>query len=645
MSMFENFPYTDLHNLNLDWIIKIAKDFLDQYTHIQQLIADGETSLQNLTEEGLTQLQNKADNLESLLQEWFDTHSDDIANQLANALTDLNAWYTQHQNYLDATLLAKIAEFNTAAEAKAEQTISTIPDDYTALSNHVLNIDAELGTLVPMKTALALSDQGTGFANAPVGVAISIGSQSYWYHFTAPVTAGKYYDFTIVNLDGDNKCIQFTDSNNIVVEREEIPAGTSAFRTFRYQAPVGATKVWVNSRAETGNIVQEESLYPIQDQITFNNRSIEYLTNLDLSNLPSGYINQNGQLVAHTNYRNITFAVVPGSIVIYRTGSTESVAGLVFFDNNGDFISFTSGTTTEQVLTAPADARFVKACFRYSTIANAYLKLYTNMNFINNAIAENNVYTPVYVDSAGRGEYTSLLKALKYTDPNRPIIIRKGIYNIINEYEEEYGSSYFANYVGYDTSDPFDRGLWLAKGRTIIGEPGVEIDCIYEGNNNAVFTYFSVFANTGNIKIENITIKFANVRYAIHDDYSAVDGTIIFKDIRFINRSGSTAIGGGFGLRTKYYIEGCVFDAYGDYPNTWDINYHGSNNASITNVCELFITNCFGNRGCGVVDNGASTYKSPCYVSNSKFDRIVHYPVTEEQTVNIELIAWNNETN
>ena len=34
----ENFPYTNFHELNMDWIIKIAKDFLDQYTHIQQII-------------------------------------------------------------------------------------------------------------------------------------------------------------------------------------------------------------------------------------------------------------------------------------------------------------------------------------------------------------------------------------------------------------------------------------------------------------------------------------------------------------------------------------------------------------------------------------------------------------------------------
>ncbi len=141
MAMFENFPYTDMHNLNLDWIIKIAKDFLDQYTHIQQLISDGETSLQNLTETGLQQLQDKADNLEALLQEWYNTHSQDIANELADALNDLNDWYTLHQNYLDQTLVNKLAEFDTRSEAKAQETLESIPDDYTALYNTVQDIE------------------------------------------------------------------------------------------------------------------------------------------------------------------------------------------------------------------------------------------------------------------------------------------------------------------------------------------------------------------------------------------------------------------------------------------------------------------------------------------------------------------------
>lgn len=112
---FENFPYTNFHELNLDWIAKIAKDFLEQYTHIQELIANGEQELNDKTTEGLAQLQTKATELEALLQAWYNTHSDDISAQLATA----------------------IQNFNTAADQKAEQTIASIPDDYTELSNKV----------------------------------------------------------------------------------------------------------------------------------------------------------------------------------------------------------------------------------------------------------------------------------------------------------------------------------------------------------------------------------------------------------------------------------------------------------------------------------------------------------------------------
>ena len=126
----EGFPYSNFHDLNMDWIIKIAKDFLDQYTHIQEIITNGEQSILDKTTDGLNQLQDKADTLEQLLQEWYNTHSSDIQNQLVDALADLNAWYNTHQNYLNQTLIDAKASFDTHADAKAQQTIDSIPDDF-----------------------------------------------------------------------------------------------------------------------------------------------------------------------------------------------------------------------------------------------------------------------------------------------------------------------------------------------------------------------------------------------------------------------------------------------------------------------------------------------------------------------------------
>lgn len=122
----ENFPYSNFHDLNMDWIIKIAKDFLDQYTHIQQIISEGEESLTNLTTDGLTQLQEKADNLEALLQQWYDTHSADIANQLTQALADLASAYN-----------TTISAFNASADAKMQALLNTIPADFSELLTRV----------------------------------------------------------------------------------------------------------------------------------------------------------------------------------------------------------------------------------------------------------------------------------------------------------------------------------------------------------------------------------------------------------------------------------------------------------------------------------------------------------------------------
>ena len=114
----ENFPYSNFHDLNMDWIIKIAKDFLDQYTHIQEVIANGEQSLTDLTADGIEQLQTKKTELENLLQQWYDTHSEDIANELANAVN----------------------QFTIQANALAQEILDSLPSDYTELAQQVSDI-------------------------------------------------------------------------------------------------------------------------------------------------------------------------------------------------------------------------------------------------------------------------------------------------------------------------------------------------------------------------------------------------------------------------------------------------------------------------------------------------------------------------
>lgn len=160
------FPYTNFHELNLDWIIQIAKDFLDQYTEIEQTITTGKE-----------ELEAKYTELEGLLDAWYTEHSQDIADALAGALEDLNSWYTEHVHYLDQT----ITDFTNQAEQIAADTIASIPEDYTALSyshqnmnsNNILDSSAKTDREVngvtfdwtSSKCAISGTTSGTAFCN------------------------------------------------------------------------------------------------------------------------------------------------------------------------------------------------------------------------------------------------------------------------------------------------------------------------------------------------------------------------------------------------------------------------------------------------------------------------------------------------
>lgn len=245
----ENFPYSNFHDLNMDWIIKIAKDFLDQYTHIQDTI-----------DSGLTALQEKADTLETALQAWYDEHSEDIADQLASALSDLNDWYTEHsadiadeladaladlndwytthQGYLDQYVTDSIAAFNTAANTKATETIASIPDDYTTLADNVSGlanaINAEMAysdsiqdELYGYHNLINFADQSLNSefskATTPVRTRTSVRFENAEYNSSIWIplnlTPGSYnlrFDFTTTDATYSNIRIYEEDKTTVV---------------------------------------------------------------------------------------------------------------------------------------------------------------------------------------------------------------------------------------------------------------------------------------------------------------------------------------------------------------------------------------------------------------------------------------------
>lgn len=56
-SFGERVPYTNYHDLNLDWILKVMKDFNIKYNNIDTTITEGKETLDNTISQGLTDIQ------------------------------------------------------------------------------------------------------------------------------------------------------------------------------------------------------------------------------------------------------------------------------------------------------------------------------------------------------------------------------------------------------------------------------------------------------------------------------------------------------------------------------------------------------------------------------------------------------------
>lgn len=147
--MSEMYPYTNFHDLNMDWIIKICKDFLDQYTTIQETITSGLSDITNTKDDAVGELEHLQQEITAALNGWYDQHSADIATELEDALADLNSWYQTHTGYLDAELAANIAAFSAAADAKKAETMADIPSGYTQISGEVTRNSRKVEAISP----------------------------------------------------------------------------------------------------------------------------------------------------------------------------------------------------------------------------------------------------------------------------------------------------------------------------------------------------------------------------------------------------------------------------------------------------------------------------------------------------------------
>lgn len=650
--MFEQFPYANFHELNMDWIVKIAKDFLDQYTHIQDTINSG-----------LTSLDNKATELEGLLQAWYDTHSEDIANQLAQALEQLAVSVAQ-----------RIHEFNQAADQKTANSIASIPADYTSLANDVralTDVYDDLGLTYqnlfdPTRAVNGyLNGNGIVFANPNYSTTAFIDVSNISRIGFSFTNFGGWYT---TNADsGFISPLNSTEMNSLAMDKYiDVPSNAHYLRVSYENA--NSSKVQIGVIADRYNYIapgQYKLLNAIIDSSQIDGTDYlertlgyEHYNIFNPNDSVSGYLAGNGQIASNANFRTSNYIDVSGydTISFSYTNfggwfSSADVAGFIPELNTSEMNSL----SLDKSIAVPANAHYLRVTYepRFAdkvqigkSVSRYDYKSYNDIDLTYVKLSEN----PVIVALDGTGDYTSFTQAIYETvDSGRPVIVRPGRYDITTEYINLFGQDVVDAMSDESTGmNDFQYGVRIHD-REVLFDAASEIYCNWTRTINATHR-FSVLRVEQGAYIEGMHLIAVGTFYGVHDDYGPVTPfTIHYKNCRFVcyDLYNHNCIGGGCHKYSTHILEGCYFTNHvnntDDLVLSADVRYHNTNTPGAEP--ELYISNCWFAHNLNLCYYGEQTTRMKAYVNNCKAPRGIN--IVQESssmsTQNIDLYKWCNE--
>ena len=607
----ENFPYSNFHDLNMDWIIKIAKDFLDQYTHIQEIIANGETSLTGLTEEGLQELTDKKEELEDLLDQWYENANEELASQLASALQTLTVRLTTYET-----------QFEQTANALAQSAIESIPQDYTDLSNTVQDM---IDTGYYPRVNIAHPDTlKSGFWSGNVGDTAQISSHAYDWCLVVPVETGKKYTCSQTNhwsmeLDDDNKILKrvgpttsvfnhtieiteatttklaitfnsnrITKDEYMVMEGETLPLEYAPYDAVSMRRPLQLESEYIGAGHTSRNLAKPSLFVDGKFKSGQVGSEISETENSQFAYIQIPTLGKTKFIVSGTDFYWYTTNTL--NVILQRGGDPSANLSKVVIEPTYDAVNLVVNFKPSH---HPIETYMIMEGDYMPTGFEPYGAYIFNDNSetaIKNIV---NNMEEVYYVGANR-EYTTfygLLTALASNTNPKIIYVDAGTYDLFSELGgAEYCSDIPAN------ASWRNYGVFIPANTKIIGIGNVQFNFTptLEQVGNGLNILSPISITSDNVYIENIRIDASNCRYAIHDERNS-NGTDMttrhyrtFKNV-YAYKHGSgypQCLGGGIAENTDYLFDNCVFKS-----SLSSFSYH-SNNIQGGNHSTLAIKNC-----------------------------------------------------
>ena len=592
--MFNKYPYTDFHELNLDWFLAQFKEVTDKVTTLDETV-------QQFTE----YVTNYFDNLD-VQQEVNNKLNQMAADGTLSAL--IQPLFDEYKLEIDGDISAQDAKI-TVLEGRVNNLATIDPGSITTTADAEL---VDIRVAVDGTTYASAGDSvRTQFKKAPF--CLVIGTSNYSAELPDMNTCDRNMRFSIIKTDAVAIANYPTDPkfnnqsqilfDNIMWHPPTIANGDLQILTNRYGDRLsrvysnGAWTTWTpniyanliakNYVITSGNW---STLLPSMDDLTKNiNASIIKTNDMTITGYPDGF----------------TSSKIHFQSIVLNEGSHTA----------GD----------EQIITDRYDKRAIRVWNGNSWSDWLNDKIIIRVN--------------------GSKGWAAALKEMNTLtgDYERMIIVEAGTYDLTAELND-----YFDNATDLPVTE-----CVLNRDCTIIFEQGAKVVCNYTGANDFIKENFSILTtNAFSIKIINGNFEASNIRYCIHDEH----GTAVYPYANeyincnmLIDNSGNTVfgqgncIGSGLGQNAYIQVIGGIYEGHSYWASDHaDIRFH--NTGAATGKSNVVVKDAYLSRSVGSFSHGTSTDLTDIIVNGCSMSEVVQEGFsTGDTTYNMKVTQFCNE--
>lgn len=333
-----NWPYTNLHNLNLDWIIKKIKNVetAESNTAASEEAAAGSAASAAESEANAAESETNA--------AASATSAGNYYNQIReNVSTLVTGWLDEHVTPTSTVVDSSLSISGAAADAKATG------DGLTDLKNDVNVLDNAMGSgLFIDGTAIDFSSNITDnvWVSGNVGETLTTHSAGATAHAFFDVTAGNAYKISFQALQTVERTYVFAvDANGVILktwvtaalvanERRDVyviaPPNTAKiyfnFQRYNYKAVCNATRLSVENAFPMPSRNDWKKAFRLQDNFVWEGYYIKA---------------DNGVMHESSAWKSTDFIPVKaGDVLLYRlNGSVNPHSAICFYDEHKVYIS------------------------------------------------------------------------------------------------------------------------------------------------------------------------------------------------------------------------------------------------------------------------------------------------------------------